>query len=64
MTELVPGILSQMGPESLAQLRKLAESFKAAQDAAAVKGEDAGDDEVPELVENFEEVAEAEKAEA
>lgn len=53
-----------MGPESLAQLRKLAESFKAAQDAAAVKGEDAGDDEVPELVENFEEVAEAEKAEA
>ena len=28
LTELVPGILSQLGPDSLASLRKLAESYQ------------------------------------
>ncbi|KAI9138492.1 nascent polypeptide-associated complex subunit beta [Paraphysoderma sedebokerense] len=49
LTELVPGILSQLGPESLANLRKLAESYQVSQSAAK------GDDDVPELVDNFEE---------
>ena len=50
LTELVPGILSQMGPESLGQLRKLAESYQAAQTKQ-------DDDDVPDLVESFDETA-------
>ncbi|KAL0074443.1 NAC domain-containing protein [Phycomyces blakesleeanus] len=49
LAELVPGILSQMGPDSLASLRKLAEAYQAQQGAPA--GED--DDEIPDLVESF-----------
>lgn len=54
LTELVPGILNQLGPDSLASLRKLAESYQAMQKAEGEKGED--DDEIPDLVEgeNFE----------
>lgn len=63
LTELVPGILNQLGPDSLASLRKLAESYQAIQGqqrqaagagpgGAAADGDD--DDEVPDLVENFE----------
>ncbi|KAI6124416.1 hypothetical protein EDD16DRAFT_1561638, partial [Pisolithus croceorrhizus] len=57
LTELVPGILNQLGPDSLASLRKLAESYQAIQQgqqrpAAAGAAED-DDDDVPDLVENF-----------
>ncbi|WFD22908.1 Nascent polypeptide-associated complex subunit beta [Malassezia equina] len=56
LTELVPGILSQLGPESLASLRKLAESYQAisAQQAGMQKGEDA--DGIPDVDGNFDEV--------
>ncbi|EPZ36564.1 nascent polypeptide-associated complex subunit beta [Rozella allomycis CSF55] len=53
LNELVPGILSQLGPDSINTLRKLAETFSQQQAAGAEN-----DDEVPDLVENFEEVAE------
>ncbi|KAI6127547.1 hypothetical protein EV401DRAFT_1854414 [Pisolithus croceorrhizus] len=57
LTELVPGILNQLGPDSLASLRKLAESYQAIQQgqqrpATAGAAED-DDDDVPDLVENF-----------
>jgi hypothetical protein len=60
----VPGILSQLGPDSLASLRKLAEAYQSAQGS----GNADDDDEIPELVENFDkaeisEVTEEEKAE-
>jgi nascent polypeptide-associated complex subunit beta len=72
LTELVPGILNQLGPDSLANLRRLAESYQsmtARQAAAAAAAGGAGaaagekkegevgddDDEIPDLVENFEE---------
>ena len=70
LTELVPGILNQLGPDSLANLRRLAESYQSmtarqAAAAAAAGGAGAGagekegevgdDDEIPDLVENFEE---------
>ncbi|KAI8343496.1 NAC domain-containing protein [Chlamydoabsidia padenii] len=63
LTELVPGILNQLGPDSLASLRKLAEAYQAAQGGAA-EGED-DDDEIPDLVEGFEktDIKEEEKAE-
>jgi nascent polypeptide-associated complex subunit beta len=57
LTELVPGILNQLGPDSLASLRKLAESYQAIQQGqqrpSGGVGED-DDDDVPDLVENFE----------
>jgi len=61
LTELLPGILSQLGPESMDRLRAYAASMEQAQGAAAdgaiAEGdEDDDDDDVPELVENFDEV--------
>jgi len=62
LTELVPGILNQLGPDSLASLRKLAESYQnmqkagegAEKDGAAPEAED-DDDAIPDLVDrNFE----------
>jgi len=70
LTELVPGILSQLGPDSLASLRKLAETYQANQ--AAVEGankavgaaaEDDDDDDVPDLVESFDAPTEDKAAE-
>lgn len=66
LTELVPGILNQLGPDSLASLRKLAESYQNMQKKKGGRagGDDAGkdddgddeDDDIPDLVagENFE----------
>ena len=56
LTELVPGILNQLGPDSLASLRKLAESYQAIQQGRQGAGPGAPDDDdedVPDLVENF-----------
>ncbi|KAJ9647409.1 Nascent polypeptide-associated complex subunit beta [Knufia peltigerae] len=58
LTELVPGILNQLGPDSLASLRRLAESYQSLQKkegGETKEGED-DDDEIPDLVEgeNFE----------
>ena len=55
LTELVPGILNQLGPDSLASLRKLAESYQNMQKNEG-GDKDADDDDIPDLVEgaNFE----------
>jgi len=57
LTELVPGILNQLGPDSLASLRKLAESYQAIQQSqqrpTGAAPEEDDDDDVPDLVENF-----------
>ncbi len=65
LTELVPGILNQLGPDSLASLRKLAEYYSSlsARQQAAAAGEEGDkeadeDDEIPQLVENFDDVEE------
>jgi len=51
LTELVPGILSQMGPDSLAQLRKLAETYKSMGGKLGEEGDKEDDDEeIPELI--------------
>jgi hypothetical protein len=65
LTELVPGILNQLGPDSLASLRKLAESYQAIQQSQqrAPEAGAADDDDVPDLVENFEVEGEAAKKE-
>jgi len=62
LTELVPGILNQLGPDSLASLRKLAESYQSMQKDGKAENDDDEDD-IPDLVEgeNFE--ADDDKAE-
>ncbi|KAK0854755.1 Nascent polypeptide-associated complex subunit beta [Friedmanniomyces endolithicus] len=62
LTELVPGILNQLGPDSLASLRKLAESYQSLQKGG--EGEEGGkkaggaddddDEAIPDLVEGEE----------
>lgn len=66
LTELVPGILNQLGPDSLASLRKLAESYQAIQQSQQRPpgATDDDDDDVPDLVENFEAEPESQKAAA
>ena len=58
LTELVPGILNQLGPDSLASLRRLAESYQSLQkkEGGDKKDGDDDDDDIPDLVEgeNFE----------
>jgi len=55
LTELVPGILNQLGPDSLASLRKLAESYQSMQKKEGDgdkkdEDDDDDDDEIPALV--------------
>jgi len=59
LTELVPGILNQLGADSLNTLRQLAESLQTKQGGEGITGgekeaDDDDDDDVPDLVENFE----------
>jgi len=51
ITEMLPSILTQLGPDGLKHLKRLASDVVASSKAAAA------DDDVPELVENFEEAA-------
>jgi len=58
ITELLPGILNQLGAESLSHLRKLAGGVGGLGpgDAAGMNDVEDDDDDVPDLVENFDEV--------
>ncbi|KAK9717733.1 Nascent polypeptide-associated complex subunit beta [Basidiobolus ranarum] len=58
LTELIPGILHQLGPDSLASLRRLAEAYQQAQGDASIEE---ADEDIPELVENFEEASKEEE---
>lgn len=50
ISEMLPGILTQLGPEGLMQLKKIASDMMSTKKMP-------DDDEVPDLVENFDEVA-------
>jgi len=60
--ELLPNILNQMGPDSLTHLKKIMQQYTAQMGGMGFPGAPPGaaggdDDDVPELVENFEETA-------
>lgn len=56
LMELMPGIISQLGPDNLDSLKRIVDAYQSAEGAQA----SAADDEVPDLVENFEAEAEVE----
>jgi nascent polypeptide-associated complex subunit beta len=57
ITEMVPGILSQLRAENFAHLKSLAPSLGQENVISGLENEDAGDDDVPDLVENFDDAA-------
>jgi nascent polypeptide-associated complex subunit beta len=63
ITELLPGILNQLGAESLTHLKKLASNVAGAEASGldGAGGEDEDDDDVPDLVENFDEASKNEE---
>lgn len=55
ITELLPGIFNQLGAESLTHLKKLASNVTGAGNEGGA--DDENDDDVPDLVENFDEAS-------
>merc|ERR1711957_637193 len=53
LEELLPGIINQLGPDNLMNLKRIAEGFAAGGGA----GDAAGDDDIPDIGESFEEVS-------
>merc|ERR1711923_396426 len=67
ITEMLPGILNQLGAESLTHLKRLASNVTGGQGMGGMDGtagtmDEEEDDEVPDLVENFDEVSKNETA--
>merc|ERR1739848_245781 len=62
ITEMLPGILNQLGAESFANLKKLATSVTNQSDTGNTLGADIDedDDDVPDLVENYDEASKLE----
>jgi len=58
LTEMLPGILNQLGPDGLQSLRRIAEQMPSM--AKAAGGGFKEEDEVPELIENFDEASKME----
>merc|ERR1712156_689335 len=59
LTEMLPGILNQLGAEGLSNLRRLAEQLPK---GSTILEDEEGDDDVPDLVDNFEEPSKYEQA--
>jgi nascent polypeptide-associated complex subunit beta len=51
LRDLLPGIINQLGPDSIASLKKIAETIGTGKKE---EGATPDDEDVPELVENFE----------
>jgi len=61
ITEMLPGILNQLGAESIANLKKLATTVTSGMDSKPATGEiEEDDEEFPDLVENFDEASKGE----
>uniref|UniRef100_A0A674MVX5 Transcription factor BTF3 n=1 Tax=Takifugu rubripes TaxID=31033 RepID=A0A674MVX5_TAKRU len=66
LTEMLPGILNQLGADSLTSLRRLAEALpkQATDGKAPIATVEEEDDDVPDLVENFDEASKDEVTES
>merc|ERR1712127_391876 len=56
LQDLLPGIINQLGPDNLANLKKLAETYQGGNPPPGANADD-DDDDVPDLVDNFEEAS-------
>jgi len=56
LEELLPGIINQLGPDNLLNLKRIAEGYAAAGAAGGVKA-DGEDEDIPDIGENFEDVS-------
>merc|ERR1719387_639042 len=54
LEELLPGIISQLGPDNLTNLKRIAEGYAAAEGNTAAEVGD--EDDIPDIGENFEDV--------
>jgi nascent polypeptide-associated complex subunit beta len=52
----LPGIINQLGPDNLQNLKKIAESYSG--NGEGGDDDDDDDDDIPDLVENFDDAAE------
>jgi nascent polypeptide-associated complex subunit beta len=57
LQELLPGIINQLGPDNLEDLKKIYASYSATGGMKGKAGADDDDDAVPELIDNFEAIA-------
>merc|ERR1711988_255282 len=57
LQDLLPGIINQLGPDNLANLKKLAETYQGGNPPPGANADDDDDEDVPDLVDNFEEAA-------
>ena len=58
LTDMLPGIINQLGQDNLEHIKAIADNLQGAPGAApAVEEDDEGDDGIPDLVDNFEEAA-------
>ena len=62
ITEMLPGILNQLGADSLTHLKRLASAVPGMTSGGGIPDGNMADDEVPDLVENFDEVSKNETA--
>mmetsp|Transcript_54099 Transcript_54099/g.139321 ORF Transcript_54099/g.139321 Transcript_54099/m.139321 type:complete len:160 (+) Transcript_54099:90-569(+) len=54
LEELLPGIINQLGPDNLVNLKRIAEGYAA---AGAAKQEGGEDEDIPDIGDNFEDVS-------
>lgn len=57
LKDLLPGIINQLGPDNLANLKRIAENMK---ESSTPAEEEDSDDDIPELEANFEDVSNVE----
>merc|ERR1719277_1897671 len=58
LQDLLPGIINQLGPDNLANLKRIAEGYAAQGKGAGAEGAKDGEEEdIPDIGENFEEVS-------
>merc|ERR1719195_1063353 len=57
LEELLPGIINQLGPDNLANLKRIAEGYAASGAGAGAEVKEGDDEDIPDIGENFEEVS-------
>lgn len=57
LADLLPGIITQLGPDNLNELKKIYQAYAQQESKNGAVGDASDEDDVPDLVENFEDVS-------